>query len=382
MRGHQRQRGADIRKPTTCGGFEDEMAAGARHLPRHTGSDHIRLRHSEQAGVLSRLTRGQGSQSGQVMVLVAVALLALIGSAALVLLAGSVEWQKNQLQELADSAALGSLLEIGSGCDGAKATAVITEADNFLAARRTRTGSLAVTAGTCATPYKGQDTFAGALSTTINYPYRAHQQQVEVIMTLTLPISFGAEVGSTSTTVVRRAVAQQLAGSTPAVSATTLTCGGGQVNVAGSVVAQNLIVQSGTCALYAHTRFDAASGTYSDLGNVSVYTDSQVWTAPGTCVAGSNSGSSSAICADGFELSGHTAPACGAAATSFLSAGDKAVNPHPCAAGTAPQPVAPVSATLLPPEPNLDPSAKATLLPAGSVCVAVPAPVYPNIVVA
>ena len=33
------------------------------------------------------------------MVLVAVALLALIGSAALVLLAGSNEWQKNQLQE-------------------------------------------------------------------------------------------------------------------------------------------------------------------------------------------------------------------------------------------------------------------------------------------
>ena len=35
-------------------------------------------------------------QSGQVMVLVAVSLLALIGSAALVLLAGSAEWQKNR----------------------------------------------------------------------------------------------------------------------------------------------------------------------------------------------------------------------------------------------------------------------------------------------
>jgi hypothetical protein len=314
------------------------------------------------------------------MVLVAVALLALIGSAALVLLAGSVEWQKNQLQELADSSALDSALKIGSGCDAAKATAVITEADNFLAARRTRTGSLVVTAGTCAAPYKGQDTFAGGLTTTINYPYRAHQQQVEVIMTLTLPISFGAEVGSTSTTVVRRAVAQQLAGSVPAVSATTLTCAGGQVNVAGSVVAQNLIAQSGTCALYSHTRFDAASGTYSDLGNVSVYTDGQSWTGPGTCVANSNSGSSSAICADGFELSGHNTPACAAAATSFLSAGDKAINPNPCAAGTGPQPVAALT-TNLPPEPNLDANATATLLPAGSVCVPLPAPVYPNIVV-
>jgi hypothetical protein len=294
------------------------------------------------------------------MVLVAVSLLALIASVALILLAGSVEWQKNQLQALADSAALDSALKIGTSCDAAKATAVITEADTFLATQVTRTGALVITAGTCATPYHGTDTFAGGLTAAINYPYRAHQQQVEVIMTLVLPISFGAEVGSTNTTVVRRAVAQQLAGSTPAVSATTLTCAAGQVNVAGSVVVQNLITRTGTCALYAHTRFDAASGTYSDLGNVSVYTDGQVWTAPGTCVAGSNSGSSSAICSDGFELTGHTAPACAAAATSYLSAGGKAINPNPCAAGTAPQAVAALASTQAP-EPNLNPSAIATL---------------------
>jgi hypothetical protein len=314
------------------------------------------------------------------MVLVAVSLIALIGSAALILLAGSAEWQKNQLQELADSGALDSALKIGTGCDAAKATAVITEADNFLASRRTRTGALAITAGTCATPYKGQDTFADGLTSTINYPYRAHQQQVEVILTLTLPISFGAEVGSTNTTVVRRAVAQQLAASAPAVSATTLTCASGQVNVAGSVTTQNLIVRSGTCALYAHSRFDAASGTYSDLGNVSVYTDGQTWTAPGTCVAGAFSGSASAICSDGFERSGHTAPACAAATTSFLSAGDKTINPNPCAAGTGPQPVAALVSTQSP-EPNLDASAVATLQgTGGAACTA--GAVLPNIVVA
>ncbi len=163
-------------------------------------------------------------QSGQVMVLVAVALLALIGSAALILLAGSVEWQKNQVQELADATALDSALKIGIGCDAAKSNAVITEADNFLASRRTRTGALSVAAGTCATPYKGTDTFAGGLSATYNYPYRAHQQEVEVILTLSLPISFGGELGASNTTVTRRAVAQQLAGSVPAISATTLSC--------------------------------------------------------------------------------------------------------------------------------------------------------------
>jgi hypothetical protein len=323
--------------------------------------------------------RRSRSQSGQVMVLVALALLALIGSAALVLLAGSVEWQKNQLQQLADQAALDSALKIGIGCDAGRAKAVITEADNFLATQRSRTGVLNVAAGTCATPYTGTDTFAGGLSEIIHYPYQAHQQQVEVILTLPLPISFGAELGKTATSVVRRAVAQALPESMPAISATTLTCATGQVNIGGSVFAQNRIVRNGTCALYAHARLDAPSGTYSDLGNVSVYTDGQVWTAPGVCRAGLNNGSASAICSDGFELSGHTAPACAPAATSFLSAGDRAVNPNPCAAGTGPQPVVTRSANR-PPDPNLDPVAVATLQgTGGAACTA--AGVYPNIVV-
>src|SRR4029077_716624 len=125
------------------------------------------------------------------MVIVAVALLALIGSAALVLLAGSVVWQKNQLQELADSTALDSALTIGISCNAAKANAVITEADNFLATLKTRTGALSVTPGTCATPYKGADTFAGGLNATYNYPYRAHHRQVRAIRSVRLPISFG-----------------------------------------------------------------------------------------------------------------------------------------------------------------------------------------------
>ena len=322
---------------------------------------------------------GRKTQSGQVMVLVAVSLLALIGSAALVLLAGSAEWQKNQLQQLADQAALDSALKIGVGCDAGKATTIITAADNFLATQRTRTGSLNISGGACAAPYTGTDTFAGGLSSTVNYPYRAQQQQVEVVLTLTLPISLGAELGKTSTTLVRRAVAQARPGSVAAVSATTLTCSSGQVNIGGSVVTQNLIVRSGACAAYAHAQFDAASGTYSDLGNVSVYTDGQSWTAPGTCVAGSNSGSSSAICSDGYELSGHTAPACAAASTSYLLAGDAVINPNPCAAGVARPPVPPV-ATLLPPEPNTVAAAIATLQGTGGAACSAGA-VLPNIVV-
>jgi hypothetical protein len=326
-------------------------------------------------------TRRRSGQSGQVMVLVAVALLALIGSAALILLAGSVEWQKNQLQELADSTALDAALRIGVGCDSAKANVVLKEADDFLATRRTKLGPYSVAAGTCATPYKGTDFFTGQLSSTYNYPYRAHQQQLEVILTLTLPISFGGELGTTNTTVTRRAVAQALPGSVPAVSATSLTCGGGQVNVGGDVVARNAIIVSGSCALYAHTRFDATSGTYSSLGNVRVYADGQSWVGGGgACAAGSNAGSSTAICADGAEVSGHVTPACGTSGTSqFLSAGGAAINPNPCAAGVAPQPAF-APGTGLPPDPNTDAVAIATLQGTGGAACAAGA-VYPNILV-
>jgi len=98
------------------------------------------------------------SESGQVMVLVAVSLLALIGSVALLLLAGSVEWQKNQLQQLADQTALDSALAIGIGCDSTKAGAVITEADNFLGTQRTRIGPVpitGITGSSCTAPYTG-----------------------------------------------------------------------------------------------------------------------------------------------------------------------------------------------------------------------------------
>ena len=321
------------------------------------------------------------SQSGQVMVLVAVSLIALIGSAALVLLAGSAEWQKNQLQQVADQAALEAALKIGIGCDAARAKTVIDAADASIGKQRTAFGAYSgVVGGPCATGYSGTQTFSGgALSAAINYPYRAHQQQVEVVLTLTLPISFGGVVGKTSTTVVRRAVAQALPGSVPALSATTLSCTGGQVNVAGSVLAQNAVTLSGGCAVYAHARFDAASSTYSDLGNASVYADGQAWVGGGgSCAPGGNIGSSNAICADGSELSGHVAPACGTT-SAFLSVGDAAINPNPCAAGVARPPVPPLS-TNLPPEPNTDPTAIAQLVGTGGAACS-SGGTYPNIVV-
>jgi len=100
---------------------------------RHPHGITFGLANGHPDGVLVRK-----KQSGQVMVLVAVSRLALIGSAALVSSRGIGGVQKNQLQQLADQAALDSALKISVGCDAGKATTIITAADTFLATQRTR----------------------------------------------------------------------------------------------------------------------------------------------------------------------------------------------------------------------------------------------------
>src|SRR6266480_3012018 len=377
MRGGQWCCCAHVRPSARSGRSQAPVEARPQLAARDSQHDHVRLPVGRGARILMRKR-----ERGQVLVIVAVWMLALIGSAALILLTGSVEWQRNQLQQLADGAATDSALTIGVGCSAGSASTVITQADNFLATQRTRTGSLSI-GGSCAAGYTGTDAFAGALSETIHYPYRGHQQQVEVILTVALPISFGNYIGASNTNVTRRAVGQQLSGSATAIRATTLACTGGQFNVGGSIAASNAITLSGSCAVYAHDRFEAASSTYSDLGNVAVFANGQTWVGGGgSCAAGANSGSSNAVCADGYELSGHNATTCGTSGTSaFLTAGVTAINANPCAAGTGPLPVPPVS-TSLPPEPNTDPAGIATLRNSaggavGSACN--PAAVYPNI---
>src|SRR5207245_8633526 len=98
---------------------EAAVEARGEHAARHPERDHVRLAVGREIGVLM-LRRNR--QSGQVMIIVAVWLVALIGSAALILLAGSVEWQCNQLQQRADKAALDASLKTGISCDNAKAS--------------------------------------------------------------------------------------------------------------------------------------------------------------------------------------------------------------------------------------------------------------------
>src|SRR5689334_6560974 len=139
LRGRQRRRRPHIGASARRRRPQAALETGAEHAARHPGHHHVRLSIGRAPGVLMRRRE---SQSGQVLVIVAVWLVALIGSAALILLTGSVEWQRNQLQQIADQAALDSALKIGVGCTAGSANTVITEADNLIATQRTRTGSL------------------------------------------------------------------------------------------------------------------------------------------------------------------------------------------------------------------------------------------------
>src|SRR5207247_6917983 len=86
--------------------------------------------------------------------------------------------------------------------------------------------------------------------------------------------------------------------------------------------------------------------------------------------AGANSGSTNAICPDGYELSGHTTTACGGVTTEYLSAANAAINSNPCGAGVGGQPVPPLS-SMLAPDPNADPAALPTPHgPCGAACPA------------
>jgi hypothetical protein len=294
------------------------------------------------------------------MVLIALVMVALVGAAALALAAGAVQWNRRELHELADAAAIDASLKITNGCDATRAATVIDEADTFVKGRLGGGGSPSITAGTCLTPYSGTDTFSDGTTITINYPYRARIEQVEVILNRTVSLPLGGALGIPNSAQTERAVAQSPQGSLPAVYAAAggVGCTGtGQVNVAGTVYSYGAITQTGICAIYAHARITKSA--YTDFGSVNVYAAGQTFTnAGGACVPGVDAGSVKNICADGSEESYSTCGVKGAGGTEYLDANDKAVDP--CVPATTPVPAIPTM-TNVPAEPNSDPYALNTL---------------------
>ncbi len=119
-------------------------------------------------------------EGGQSIILVAVAIAALCGVAALVVDTGMVSVAQGQLQNAADAAALAAANDLPS------ASAAATTADAY-----------------------GVLNGVPAANTSITTPYKGNANKVEVICTKTVQYTFARVIGINSTTVTARAVAEK-----------------------------------------------------------------------------------------------------------------------------------------------------------------------------
>ncbi|HEX6488730.1 MAG TPA: hypothetical protein VF137_07660 [Candidatus Dormibacteraeota bacterium] len=269
-------------------------------------------------------------QRGQVVVLFAVGSMALVGMVGLVLMSGLLFWDQRQLQVLSDGSALAAAETIPRSCTD---STPITTADNFLTQQfGVATSALSVSGGcpasaTDSTHYTGTATYScynTTCSVTYVYPWNEKSYEIEVSISRSgIPLQFGAFIGTSQATVGGRAVAQHNFAAPPSTFALFVQNGGlcqgsstqsqnPKVDVRGSIYSDAALSWSGNCGYYAHDTI-AFDGT-EDYGDVLVYPDGQSW-GTGQCTTPVEQ----AICADGFELSGHLSPTCGNAPWSGVS---------------------------------------------------------------
>jgi hypothetical protein len=273
-------------------------------------------------------------------------MIAMVGMTSLVISGGQLYLERREVQELADGAALAGGAMIP--CSGQNAYAAV---DGLLSLQLRVSPVLSQTPGPCGSSSTSWSrTYPDGTQVTAAYPY-VDASRIEVsIVSAQVPLPLGGVFGVGQSTVTARAVAQ----STPGTAVLNyalyvqngVTCAGNSpINVDGSIYSGGPIDTN--CSLYAH----AITGV--DQGNISVFPSGQQWRqgGGGFCIAGTVSGN--VICADGFEISASQCPTPGT--TDFL--GTSTQN-YPCPNLTVP---APSIGTYLPPEPNADSAALATI---------------------
>jgi hypothetical protein len=294
--------------------------------------------------------RRRRRQSGQAIVLVAVAMLAMVGVMSLVTSTGALYVERRQVQELADGAALAGAARIP--CSGQNAYAAI---DGLLSLQLGVSPALSQTPGACASSSASWSrTYPDGTRVTATYPY-VDASSIQVwIVSAQVWLPLGGILGASQSTVSARAVAKEIPGtaalSYAAYAQNGITCAGNSpIHIDGSIYSGALI--DSNCSLYAH----AIPGV--DAGNIQVYPPAQKWTkGGGFCNLGVVVGN--AICADGYEISASQCPA--PDVTDFLVA---STQNYPCPSLTVP---APSIGQYLPPEPNADSAALATV--GGTAC--------------
>ena len=295
------------------------------------------------------------------MVVVAAAMVGMLAMLALVLMGGSLYWERRHLQELADSAALAGSIQAGGLCSPAQAAAVAQSASSVLAAQLGPPAAPSVSGGCASTGYVFSYVFPNGITAAVNWPYSGGQNdKVGVTMTHSLGLQLAAFVGN-SANVVASAVAQASNYKSPlnyAVFAYRgIVCGGSAINVIKGSVYSGTTVDT-SCGWYVQEVRTGA--TVIDFGDILAYEQQPGWQrGGGRCLAGGPVGN--AICSDGYEISGHPTPSCATsypAGTDYVDAaqlipvGGVVPNPVPCPGGSVPAPQ-----WNLTPDPNTGPSA-------------------------
>lgn len=283
--------------------------------------------------------------------LIAFALLALVGTTALVVSAGQLYWERRRAQELADAGALAGAAMVP--CSGQNAYAAV---DGVVAAQLGVATSLPQVSGPCGSgPSSWSRTYPDGTQVTVTHPYVSTSRVLVTVVSAQIQLPFGAVLGASQSTVAARAVAQAGGASPPANYALYvqegISCSGSlPTDIYGSIYSGGPIDTN--CTIYTHVLRDAL-GNLSDPGNVLVYPAGQQWTkGGGACVAGTAVGN--VTCADGYEISRSTCPS-PAGVTDFLGV---ARVDYPCPSWGVP---ATDIGAFSSPEPNQDPNVLATI---------------------
>lgn len=299
--------------------------------------------------------RPRARQRGQAVVLFAIGSVALVGFVGLVLMAGLLYWDQRQLQVDADGGALAGAVKIStSGCPTSTDYTPVQFADQQLAQDLNNQGLSLASAlpaqglWTCGTTVADNfkniaDGSNSSYTATYTYPWNGKPDEINVTITrvnISLPFDLiGSLKGQGNVSLTGRAVAQHNFETPPSTFAlyaqNGINCqgaGGPKINVNGSIYSGALISSTGNCLVWAH-QTKGFDGTL-DYGDILVYADGENWdnSNSGSCVPSTGL----AICADGFEVSGHTSVTCGYGAgtpghaqTEYLN-GSTTTNPDPC----------------------------------------------------
>lgn len=254
----------------------------------------------------------QKGQSGQVLVIVAGAMVAILAMVALILMGGTAYWERRHLQELADSAVLAAAIKAGGTCNQAQALVVANEARGVLAAQLgNNTSGPVLTQGCGPGGAIVSYGFADGTTADINWPWKGNMNDYVMAtlrhqISLQLPAFVGqnANIGAVA---IATTNGNTTHGSYALYAYHGITCnGGGLTTIKGSVYSGGPIDKE--CSLYVQEVTQVQPDNtikITDPGDVDVFPSGQQWfQGGGDCTKVVNGKPSNAICADGYEVSG------------------------------------------------------------------------------